>query len=350
VFHHVGRDHGAFRDLQQNGWNSPYRDWFFTNFDQKSPCGDPFWYEGWNGHYNLVKLNLKNDAVKKHLFDAVGVWMDQFGVDGLRLDAADAIDKNFFNELRTYCKAKREDFWLMGEVIHGFYRDWVNPQRLDSVTNYECYKGLWSSLNDANYFEIAYALNRQFGRDGIYKDLPLYNFVDNHDVDRVASILKENAYLYPLYILLFTMPGVPSVYYGSEWGITGKKGKGTDAPLRPALDLNSIHPSKTQSDLFAAICKLIALRNEMSVLREGSYRSLLTNARQYAFLREKEGRAVIVALNSATESVTLEVNVPLANGTTLVDRLNGNERFQVHKGMVKMLLYPTWGRILEKEG
>ena len=106
----------------------------------------------------------------------------------------------------------------MGEIIHGDYNRWANPEMLDSVTNYECYKGIYSSHNDKNYFEIAYSLNRQFGDGGIYKNIYTYNFVDNHDVNRLASVLRNPEHLENVYTLLFTMPGAPSVYYGSEWG------------------------------------------------------------------------------------------------------------------------------------
>ena len=224
VFHHVGRDFWAFRDVLERCEQSAYAEWFQgLDFQKRSPFDDPFAYEGWRGHYNLVKLNLHNPSVKSHLFHAVDGWIREFNLDGLRLDVADCLDMDFQKELATFCKSRRPDFWLMGEVIHGDYRKWVNPETLDSVTNYVAYKGLYSSHLDKNYFEIAYTLKRQFGEDGLYRDLPLYVFADNHDVNRVASRLKNPAHLYPLYCLLFTMPGVPSIYYGSEWGIEGER-------------------------------------------------------------------------------------------------------------------------------
>ena len=141
-----------------------YCDWFAgLNFGGSSPYGDPFWYEGWNGYYNLVKLNLKNWHVCDHLIEAVGYWMDEFQIDGIRFDAADCVDFDFFKRIRSFCKGKKPDFWLMGEIIHGDYKRWANPEMLDSVTNYECYKGISSSHNDKNYFEINYSINRQFG-------------------------------------------------------------------------------------------------------------------------------------------------------------------------------------------
>ena len=224
VFHHVGREFWGFRDLREHGEGSPYRDWFAgVSFDGPGPRGDGFRYEGWEGNLDLVRLELRNPRVREHLFQAVQGWVEQFAIDGLRLDVAYLLDPEFLGELGRLCRSLKPDFWLLGEVIHGDYRRWAAPGLLDSTTNYECYKGLYSSHNDHNYFEIAYALNRQFGEGGIYRDLPLYGFADNHDVDRVASRLEEPGHLFPLYCLLFTMPGVPSIYYGSEWGIEGRR-------------------------------------------------------------------------------------------------------------------------------
>ena len=198
VFHHVGRDFWAFRDLLERREGSPYRDWFHgLSVDRCSPLGDPFVYDTWEGHHDLVKLNLHNPAVKEHLLQAVEMWIHEFDIDGLRLDVAHCLDLRFLRELAASCRRLREDFWLLGEVIRGDYRNWVNPETLDSATNYECYKGLYSSLLDHNYFEIAFALNRQFADCGLYRHLPLYNFADNHDVDRIASTLRDHADLYP---------------------------------------------------------------------------------------------------------------------------------------------------------
>ena len=234
VFHHVGRDFWAFRDVLAAPDRSAFRHWFFLDPRGRSPYGDPFSYEGWRGHFDLVKLNVHHPEVKSHLFEAVRTWRQKFGIDGLRLDVADVLDLDFQRELARECRALRSDFGLLGEVIHGDYRRWIGPDQLDSVTNYELYKGLYSSHNDENYFELAHSLSRQFGPRGLYERLPLCTFVDNHDVDRIASRLREPAEIYPLHLLLFTIPGVPAIYYGSEWGIDGKKSAG-DPALRPAL-------------------------------------------------------------------------------------------------------------------
>ncbi|NTU79200.1 MAG: alpha-amylase [Chloroflexales bacterium] len=321
VFNHVGRDFWAFRDLLANGQSSAYRDWFAgVDFGRRSPYGDPFAYVGWNDHYDLVKLNLSNPEVRAHLFGAVRQWVERFGIDGLRLDVAELIDPDFLRELAAFCKGLKPDFWLMGEQVHGDYRRLAGPEMLDSATNYEVYKGLYSSLNDRNYFEVAYALNRQFGPQGLYRGLPLYNFADNHDVNRVATLLREPAHLVPLYALLFTIPGVPSVYYGSEWGLGGQKGR-DDWPLRPRLSLPEARLQAPYPDLASALARFARLRHSLPALRHGDYTQLHVAAEQLAFARRHGDQLAVVALNAAATSASLGLTVDLPDGTTLVDAL-----------------------------
>ncbi len=354
VLHHVGRDFWAFRDLQARGQSSAYRDWFSgVDFSARSPLGDPFLYDNWEGHAELVKLNLRNPQVRAHLLEAVEAWIREFDLDGLRLDVAYLLDEAFLRELGSRCRGLKEDFWLLGEVIHGDYRRWLDPGLLDSVTNYECYKGLFSSHNDRNYFEIAYSLDRQFGEHGLYRDLPLYNFADNHDVDRVAASLREPAHLYPLYCLLFTMPGVPSLYYGSEWGISGRKTRGSDRALRPSLELDQAARESPHRELAAAIARLARVRSESRALRRGAYRPLFVGPEQFAFERRFEGETVLVAVNAAAQAA--ELVLPVAPGPPgaapasvpgFADLLNGGERFQADGGRLRLEVPARWARVL----
>ena len=347
VFHHTGRDFWAFRDVREKGHASAYCDWYHLDFTRRSAYGEPFHYEGWAGHYDLVKLNLKNPAVRDHLLKAVSWWIERFDIDGLRLDAADALDLDFQRELAAHCRAIRPDFWLMGEVIHGDYRRWAYAEGLSSTTNYEAYKGLWSSHNDRNYFEIAYTLNRQFGPEGIYRGLALYSFADNHDVSRVASIIKNPAHLYPLYVLLMTMPGAPSVYYGSEWGIEGNKISGTDAPLRPSIDPTSLPHQSRHPELYALIKSLIAIRRRFPALRRGDYAQLHVAHEQFAFLRRDASRSIVVAVNAADRPAEVSLRLPgIANGQ-LIDVLNDGCAFDVGGGICALSVPACSGRILE---
>ena len=343
VFNHVGRAFWAFRDLQANKSASPYTGWFEgLDFSRRSPLGDPFTYQTWGGHYSLVKLNLANPEVRQHLFEALRMWVEEFEIDGLRLDAADELSEDFLPELARRSQSLSSDFWLMGEIVHGDYRRLAGPGRLDSVTNYELYKALYSSHNERNYFELAHALNRQFGPQGIYRGLDLYTFADNHDVDRAASILTDPSQLYPLTCLLLSMPGIPSIYYGSEWGVAGKRGPTSDEALRPRLELAARGP---HPNLAWDIARLAALRRELPALRAGGYRPLHVAAQQLAFLREHPAGSVLVAVNAAPAPLRLELDAPLPDGP-LYDRLNPGAVCEVRGGRVGIDLPPRWARIL----
>ena len=210
VFNHCGRDFFAFRELLKN--NRDYAAWFSgVDFGRQSPVGDFFTFDTWAGYYYLPKFNLNNPDTKNYLFDAARFWIDTFDIDGMRLDAADVLDFGFMAGLRRITEERKKDFWLMGEVVHGNYSKWVNDSILHSVTNYILYKSLFSSHNDNNLFELAYCIKNSVPDNG----LPLYTFLDNHDQSRIASKVVKPEFLNTLYTLLFTLPGIPSVYYGS---------------------------------------------------------------------------------------------------------------------------------------
>lgn len=345
VFNHVGRGFWAFRDLLAKGQGSDYKDWFVgVDYSRPSPKGDRFDYATWEGDYALPKLNLHNPDVRQHLLDAVLMWMREFQIDGLRLDAADCVEPFFWKELHQKTKSENSDFWLMGEIIHGDYRHWVNPEMFDSVTNYAAYKGLWSSLNDSNYHEVAYTLDQQSDNSrGLLKDLYLYNFVDNHDVNRVASIIKDPALLYPLYLLLFTMPGIPSIYYGSEFGVVGKKEDGDNA-LRKAYDIQSLMSG--DRTLWTAIQQFAAIRKQSRALATGDYRTLDVKMEQFVFVRTCEGEQVIVVLNSSSFAVEMQIPLRGMPGTKATDLLNGNEEVWIEKGHLHCSVPARWGRVL----
>lgn len=322
VFNHVGRDFWAFNDVKQHRWDSLYKDWFYINFDGDSNYGDGFRYEGWEGHYDLVKLNLSNPSVRQHIFQCIEGWVSEFGIDGLRLDVAYCLDRDFLRELRCFCKDKWPDFFLLGECLHGDYNIWCNNTMLDSVTNYECYKGIYSSFNCANMHEIGYSLNRQFADEQwtIYKGKNLYCFVDNHDVTRVASILTDQRNLPLVYALLFAMPGIPAVYYGSELGMTAQKAQGDDA-LRPEFSLElakEMLSERGRSELFAYISRLYAVRKSSAALCRGSYKQLHVNSKQLVFLRAIDGERVIFALNMDDAPYTAHFDAGASQGTDLL--------------------------------
>ena len=300
VFNHVGRGFWAFRDVQEKKWDSPYKDWFYLNFDGDSNFGDGFWYEGWEGHYELVKLNLRNPEVIEHIFSCIQDWVREFDIDGLRLDVAYCLDPDFLRQLRQFCNGLKPDFFLVGELLHGDYNRFVSEDLLHSCTNYECYKGLYSSFNSMNLFEITHSLLRQFGPEPwtLYRDKHLLCFVDNHDVNRIASQLENPSHLPLIYALLFGMPGIPCVYYGSEWGVKGMKESGSDANLRPCFDVPE------ENSLTEYIRRLAKIHKETPALCYGSFHQVLLTNRQVIFRRETPQQRILVAVNADSEPYT----------------------------------------------
>ncbi len=296
VFNHVGRGFFGFQDVLKNREQSQYKDWFHIDFGGNSPYNDGFWYEGWEGHYELVRLNLGNREVVDYLLSCVGQWIDAFDIDGLRLDVAYLLNEHFMRELRRFCDGKKQDFFLVGEMIHGDYNRIMNDQMLHSVTNYECYKGLYSAFNSMNMFEIGHSLQRQFGRENwcLYRGKPLFCFADNHDVSRIATILNEKRHLPLVFAFLLAMPGIPCLYYGSEWGAVGDKAQG-DAALRPYFE------QPMENELFAFVAKCVQQRLEQPALCTGDFEILQMTNHQIAFSRKLGKERVIAAINAAAE-------------------------------------------------
>ncbi|MBD5560782.1 MAG: maltodextrin glucosidase [Clostridia bacterium] len=313
VFNHVGRGFWAFKDVQEKKWDSPYKDWFHINFDGNSAWNDGFWYEGWEGHYELVKLNLWNPAVVQHQFDAIRSWVEQYDIDGLRLDVAYCLPPEYLHQIRGLAGSLKPDFLILGETLHGDYNRWMGPDLCYSVTNYECYKGLWSAFNSMNMFEIGHSLARQFGPEDwtLYKGAHLLSFLDNHDVTRIATQLSNKNHLRPAYAMIFGMPGVPNVYYGSEWGIEGSKSDG-DGALRPALD------KPEWNELTDWIAKLSKAKKGSKALNYGSYRNVVLTNKQIIFEREADGERVLVAINADSEPYTAHFDARAGRATDLI--------------------------------
>ena len=316
VFNHVGRGFWAFQDVLEKRWDSPYKDWFHISFDGNSNYNDGLWYEGWEGNYDLVKLNLCHPDVKQHIFDSIRSWVEEFDIDGLRLDVAYCLDENFVRDLRAFCDSLKPDFFLVGEMLHGDYNRLMNDSMLHSATNYECYKGLFSSFNSMNMFEIIHSLLRQFGPENwtLYRGKHLLCFVDNHDVSRIASNLTNEQHLPLIYALCFGMPGIPCVYYGSEWGAKANKSEG-DPALRACFD------APVENDLTAWISKLAAAKKASNALNYGDFRSVVLTNRQCIFERKTDSERVLVAINADNVPYTAHFD---AGCGTAVDLITGN--------------------------
>lgn len=344
VFNHTGRDFFAFKDIQANRENSQYKDWYCNvNFWGNNEYNDGFSYDNWGGYNLLVKLNQKNPAVVDYICDVIRFWVSEFDVDGIRLDAADVLDFDFMKALRRTANEVKPDFWLMGEVIHGDYSRWVNGETLHSVTNYTLHKALYSGHNDHNYFEIAHTVRRLQNMG----TLRLYNFVDNHDVERIYTKLTNKAHFAPVHVLLYTLPGVPSIYYGSEFGIEGRKEYGSDDSLRPALNIEDYKDSVKTNPCTALITALGKVRQAVPALSYGSYDELMLTNRQFAYARDLDGTRVIVSVNN--DDAPAGMHLAAGNCAAYVGSLSG-EKVSVQDGHINITQPANSGEVWVPEG
>ncbi|MCI8578835.1 MAG: alpha-amylase [Lachnospiraceae bacterium] len=344
VFNHTGRDFFAFQDIKKNRENSSYKDWYLNvNFWGNNEYNDGFSYENWGGYDLLAKLNQNNPAVKDYICGVIRFWASEFKIDGIRLDAADVLDFGYMHALRQTASEIGPDFWLMGEVIHGDYTRWVNEGTLHSVTNYHLHKALYSGHNEHNYFEIAHTVRRLYDMGGSRPDgLKLYNFVDNHDVERIYTKLNNKAHFVPVHILLYTLPGVPSIYYGSEFGIEGKKERYSDASLRPALDLEDYKNALADNECTRLIRALGKVRQKVKALSYGDYKELVLTNRQYGFARNYNGETVVIAVNNDDNQASM--SLPVGAAGAYMDVLSG-EKVNVSDGRINITVPANSGGI-----
>ena len=341
VFNHTGRDFFAFQDIKRNRENSQYKDWYCNmNFWGNNSYNDGFSYENWGGYDLLAKLNQRNPAVKDYICDVIRFWVSEFDIDGIRLDAADVLDFEYMKALRRVANEVKPDFWLMGEVIHGNYSRWANNDTLHSVTNYMLHKALYSAHNDHNYFELAHTI--KYVNEMAGNSLKLYSFVDNHDVERIYTKLNNKAHYLPVHVLLYTLPGIPSIYYGSEFGIEGRKERSSDDSLRPALDYDDYKDAVHTNPCTKLIAALGKIRRNTPALCYGDYRELELQTTHYAYARTFEGKTVIITVNNGDNDVHMDL--ACGESTEYVGALTG-ERASSSGGRIRVRVPANSGEI-----
>lgn len=348
VFNHSGRRFFAFEELRKHREGSPYRDWYCNvNFGGNNEFNDCFSYEAWHGYNILPRLNLWNRAVRDYLLDVIRFWVKEFDIDGIRLDCADVLNFDFMKEMRQLANTVKPEFWLMGEVIHGDYSRWVNRDVLHSVTNYELHKGLYSGHNDHNYFEIAHTIRRLFGDGGLVREGKLYTFVENHDVNRLINKVKDPAHMKNIYLIAYTLPGIPSIYYGGEFRLSGVQANGSDDAIRPALSIADYAVlSEKEKDFVEFLEMLGRAKEELAALSVGSYEERLLTNRQFAYARLWNEQTVIVAANNDENPARVDIR---AQDGEYVDYMTG-QKYSCGNGKLSVELAAHSGVILVKGG
>ncbi|MEZ0050053.1 cyclomaltodextrinase [Mycobacterium sp. MAA66] len=277
VFNHVGVDF-------------PHREWFRL----RNNIFDTF-----EGHRDLIALDHDKHEVVDHAVDVMTHWLAR-GADGWRLDAAYAVPDTFWAAVLPRVRARFPDTWFVGEVIHGDYPQRVASSTFDSVTQYELWKAIWSSLNDANFHELDWALQRH---NGFLDTFVPMTFVGNHDVTRIASRLENPGHLEHALVLLLTVGGTPSIYAGDEWAWSGVKEErfGGDDAVRPEFPSQ---PGELANDATRLLQHLIGVRRRHPWLHAARTRALSVQNEQYVYRTEHDGQALVVALNVSDAPMT----------------------------------------------
>ncbi|MBD3229313.1 MAG: alpha-amylase [Candidatus Lokiarchaeota archaeon] len=353
VFNHVSREFDSFKDIQEYKEKSWRKHWHRVDFSKNSPYDDGFDYENWEGHYELVKLNLDEKDVRDYIFSVVRYWLGEIDIDGWRLDVAYQIKPDFWRNFRRVCKETKQDCFLIGEMIHGPYDKWVGPDLLDAGTSYQIYKSIWSAFNSNNMYELKAVIERSFHPEwGVFKNIVLVNFLGNHDTTRIRSILKDERYLYPAFIFLFTSNGIPKIYYGDEIGMKGVKGKHDDYDLRKPMPKKFDDWPVNANAILEHLKKLIQIRKNNHALIYGSITPVYAQDNILVYLRRSSSQTILIVINNSTE--TQYKKIPLwnqnLNGSKFVEILEqgGNKEYTIHDNHLEAELFPCWGRILLK--
>lgn len=299
VFNHVGRDSVAFQSVLSDGAASKYADWFNLTWPPDPVPGTVPDYEAFEGHGDLVELNHDSPAVVDLVTEVMNYWLER-GADGWRLDAAYAVDPQFWAKVLPGVRQRYPDAYFVGEVIHGDYTEIAEQSGFDSVTQYELWKAIWSSINDANFFELAWSLERH---DEYLSSFVPMTFLGNHDVTRIASKLTDERHLPHALVVLATVGGTPSVYYGDEQAFRGVKEErfGGDDEIRPTFPATPQDLSPFGEQHLALHKELIGLRRRHRWLHTAHTETVeLTNER-FQYRTSAAGESLEISLNLTDE-------------------------------------------------
>lgn len=319
VFNHSGYFFPFWQDVLRNGPQSRYWNWFMVNkwpFDQN----DPWTYDGkyYSFHFtaHMPKLNTNNDEVIEYFVSTCEYWAKEFGIDGFRLDVAHEVSHKFNKVLRSRLKAINPDFYILGEIWHDSI-PWLRGDEFDSVMNYPFQNAVmdfWNKKN-ADRHDFEYGINRCYTMYMEQTSLVLFNLLDSHDTQRLRNAMPDTDSFYQALAILYTMPGSPCVFYGTEIAMPG----GPDPDCRRCMPWDDIEAGMCDASI-QTLRELITLRNSEPLCRcpEVAFPESDAPDRVIIYTRGDGAQKLTVCINSDTAPVS----VP--EGTVLVSRKTEN--------------------------
>ncbi|WP_026507697.1 glycoside hydrolase family 13 protein [Butyrivibrio sp. MC2013] len=306
VFNHSGYDHPFWLNVMEKGQSSEYADWYMVNkwpIEQGRDTRDGRYYSFAFAEY-MPKLNTSNPQVQDYLLDIIRFWIDTFDIDGLRFDVGNEISHSFLKAVRYMTRRMKDDFYLLGEVWHDSI-SWLLGDEYDSVMNYPLSTAIadfWIYKNRGRE-SFEYDINRCFTMYYSQVNDVLFNLLDSHDTNRLLDKAGHDIDIfYQQLAVLFTMPGSPCIYYGTEVAMDGAH----DPDCRRCMPWDEIAAGLKDGEI-SEMKKLISMRKTLPSCKSRNFHfpNDVPEKRVISYIKPDEREELHVYLNCEKKAVAI---------------------------------------------